>query len=81
MLLQQEREHLNALIKIASDRAQRIEALNTMAQEDPIVYDTKIQRETVTEALELAHEVRKIAEEMVKLMEKDVLEGLEVIKE
>jgi hypothetical protein len=81
MLLKQEREHLNAIIKIGSDRAQRIESLNKMALEDPIIYDTKLQKETIGEALELAHELREIVEEMVGLLEKDLLENLEVMKE
>ena len=81
MLLQQEREHLNAIIRIGSDRAQRVEALNKMALEDPIIYDTKLQKETIGEALELARELREIVEEMVGLLEKDLLEDLEVIKE
>ncbi len=80
MLLKQEREHLNAIIKIGSDRAQRIDSLNKMALEDPIIYDTKLQKETIGEALELAHELQEIVEEMVALLEKDLLENLEVMK-
>jgi len=81
MLLQHEKEHLNAVIKIGSDRAQRIESLNKMALESPIVYDIKIQKETIGEALELAHELQEIVEEMVSLLEKDLMENLEVMKD
>ena len=79
MLLQKEREHLNALIRILSDKAVRVETLNKMSEENPIVYDKKIQRDTIGEALEEAKELRTILEEAIAILEKDQAEEIEVI--
>jgi len=79
MLMQKEREHLNALIRILSDKAVRVEALNRMSEESPVVYDKKIQRDTIGEALEEAKELRAILEEAIAILEKDQAEELEVI--
>jgi len=79
MLMQKEREHLNALIRVLSDRAARVEVLNKMSQESPIIYDKKIQRDTIGEALEEAKELRAILDEAIALLEKDQAEELEVL--
>lgn len=79
MLLQKEREHLNALIRILSDKAVRVEALNRMSEESPVVYDKKIQRDMIGEALEEARELRAILEEAITILEKDQAEEIEVI--
>ena len=42
---------------------------------------SRLQKETIGEALELAHELQEIVEEMVSLLEKDLLENLEVMKD
>lgn len=70
---------MNALIRVLSDKAVRVEALNRMSEESPVVYDKKIQRDTIGEALEEAKELRAILEEAIELLEKDQAEELEVI--
>ncbi len=81
MLMQKEKEHLNAIIRAVSDKAQRVEVLNRMAGESPIIYDKKVQRDTVTEALGQAKELRDILVEAIALLEKDRDEELEVYVE
>lgn len=78
MLVQKEREHLNAIVRVLSDRALRVETLNRMATESPIIYDQNVQKSTVEEALEEAVELRGILDEVIALLEKDRDEELEV---
>jgi acetolactate synthase small subunit len=78
VLVQKEREHLNAIVRVLSDRALRVETLNRMATESPIIYDQNVQKSTVEEALEEAVELRGILDEVIALLEKDRDEELEV---
>ena len=78
MLIQKEREHLDAIIKAVSDKAQRIELLNKMAMEAPVLYDKKVQKETIGEALRQATELRGILEETINILQKDQTEELDV---
>jgi len=78
MLVQKEREHLDAIIKALSDKAQRIELLNKMAMEAPVLYDKKIQKDTIGEALRQATELRAILEEAINILQKDQTEELDV---
>jgi acetolactate synthase small subunit len=78
VLVQKEREHLNAIVRVLSDRALRVETLNRMATESPIIYDPNVQKSTVEEALEEAVELRGILDEVIALLEKDRDEELEV---
>ncbi len=79
MLIKNEREHLNALVRTLSERAVRLDSLNRMSQEPPVIYDKTLQRNTVGEALEAAKELRDFLDEAVVLLEKDLAEELEVI--
>ena len=81
MLVQKEREHLDAIIKAVSDKAQRIELLNKMAMEAPVLYDKKIQKESISEALRQATELRVILEETIIILQKDQVEELDVYGE
>ena len=69
---------MNALTRVISDKAQRVDRLNCIRLEAPIAGDAVLQLRTIEEALEIAKELQGLTEEAIGMLEKDHNEHLEV---
>lgn len=78
MLAQKEREHLNAVIRIISDKAERIDHLNRVRLEGPVAFDAALQLRVIEEALALTRELKDLTDEALGMLETDHSEHLEV---
>ena len=78
MLAQKDRDHLNALTRMISDKAQRVDHLNHIRLEAPIAYDAALQLGAIEEALEMAKELKDLTEEAIGMLENDHSGHLEV---
>jgi hypothetical protein len=78
MLAQKEKDHLNAVIRTISDKAQRIEHLNKISQEPPILLDEQLQDRVIEEALAHAKDLQGLMVEAVRMLEIDLEEELVV---
>jgi|AGTN01.2.fsa_nt_gi hypothetical protein len=72
MLPQKDMEHLNAVIKTISDKAQRIEHLNKITQEPPLMLDEPLQDKALSEALAHAKDLRELMDEAIRMLEIDL---------
>lgn len=78
MLPQKDKYHLNAVIRTISDKAQRIEHLNKISQEQPLILDEPLQDRAIEEALAHARDLQSLMAEAIRMLEIDLKEELEV---
>lgn len=69
---------MNALTRLISDKAERINRLNCIRIEAPVAFDAALQLRTIEEALDLSKELKGLIEEAIRMLENDHDEHLEV---